>query len=123
MFIASKLLSFATQPLAWVLLLLAAGLFASLRWRGAGNRLCWAALLVLALTGWQAPVDAALRYLEAQSQPPAANAPLAGYAGVVVLGGALERAALWTPSGRIALNSAAERMIVPVPLIDRKSVV
>ncbi len=119
MFIASKLLSFATQPLAWVQLLLAAGLFASLRWRGAGNRLCWAALLVLALTGWQAPVDAALRYLEAQSQPPAANAPLAGYAGVVVLGGALERAALWTPPGRIALNSAAERMIVPVPLMQR----
>jgi uncharacterized SAM-binding protein YcdF (DUF218 family) len=119
MFIASKLLSFATQPLAWVLLLLAAGLLVNWRWRKLGVRLCWTALLVLALTGWQAPADTALRYLESQSMPPDVNAPLADYAGVVVLGGALERAALWRPAGRIALNSAGERMIVPVPLMQR----
>lgn len=119
MFIASKLLSFATQPLAWVLLLLAAGLVASLRWRRFGIGLCWAALLVLALTGWQAPADAALRHLESQSIPPDARANLAGYGGVVVLGGALERAALWQPPGRIALNNAAERMVVPVALMQR----
>lgn len=121
MFIASKLLAFATQPLAWVMLLLAAGLLINLRWTRFGNRLCWAALMLLAFTGWQAPADTALRYLEAQSTPPQANAALSAYAGVVVLGGALERAALWTPPGRIALNSAGERMIIPVALMQRNS--
>ena len=84
MFIAAKLLSFATQPLAWAMLLLAFGLLATRRWPALGNRLCWAALVVLALTGWQVPVDAVLGRLEAQSPPPDASASLAGYAGVVV---------------------------------------
>ncbi len=121
MFIASSLLSFGTQPLAWALLLLTLGLLLMRRWRGAGTRLCWAALLVLAMTGWQLPVDAMLRHLEDQSPAPDANASLSGYAGVVVLGGALERSDLWNFPGRIALNSAAERMIVPIGLMQRNS--
>lgn len=119
MFIASSLLSFGTQPLAWALLLLTFGLLLMRRWRVAGTRLCWAALLVLAMTGWQLPVDAVLRQLEGQSPPPDASASLSGYAGVVVLGGALERSEMWKFPGRIALNSAAERMIVPVGLMQR----
>jgi uncharacterized SAM-binding protein YcdF (DUF218 family) len=119
MFIAAKLLSFATQPLAWALLLLASGLLAARRWPNLGQRLCWAALVVLALSGWQVPVDALLDRLETQSPPPDTSASLAGYAGVVVLGGALERSGMWMPPGRIALNSAAERMIVPVGLMQR----
>lgn len=119
MFIAAKLLSFATQPLAWAMLLLAIGLLAMRRWPAPGKRLCWAALVLLALTGWQVPVDAVLSRLEAQSPPPDASASLAGYAGVVVLGGALERSAMWKVPGRIALNSAGERMIVPVGLMQR----
>ena len=119
MFIAANLLTFGTQPLAWALLLLASGLLCMRRWRRAGTRLCWAALLVLVLSGWQLPVDAVLHQLETQSPPPDASASLAGYAGVVVLGGALERSAMWETPGRIALNSAAERMIVPVGLMQR----
>jgi uncharacterized SAM-binding protein YcdF (DUF218 family) len=119
MFIAAKLLSFATQPIAWAVLLLATGLFCMRRWQTVGTRLCAAALVVLALTGWQAPVDAVLRHLEAQSPAPDPGASLSAYAGVVVLGGALERSALWDAPGRIALNSAAERMIVPVGLMQR----
>ena len=119
MFTASSLLSFGTQPLAWALLLLTLGLLLMRRWRVAGTRLCWSALLVLAMTGWQLPVDAMLRHLEQQSPAPDASASLSGYAGVVVLGGALERSDLWKFPGRIALNSAAERMTVPVGLMQR----
>ena len=113
------MLSFATQPLWWALLLLALGLLVMRRWHATGVRLCWAALAVLAMTGWQLPVNAVLRQLEAQSPPPDASASLAAYAGVVVLGGALERSDMWKTPGRIALNSAAERMIVPVGLMQR----
>ncbi len=119
MFTAASLLSFGTQPLAWALLLLTSGLLLMRRRQVAGTRLCWAALLVLAMTGWQLPVDAMLRHLEEQSPAPDTNASLSGYAGVVVLGGALERSDLWNFPGRIALNSAAERMIVPIGLMQR----
>jgi uncharacterized SAM-binding protein YcdF (DUF218 family) len=118
MFIASSLLSFATQPLSWVLLFLASGLICMPRWRIAGMRLCQAALLILVLSGWQLPVDLALHQLESQTPPPDISTSLKDYAGIVVLGGALERSELWQHPGRIALNSAGERMIVPVGLLQ-----
>jgi uncharacterized SAM-binding protein YcdF (DUF218 family) len=119
MLIAAKMMSFATQPLAWVLLLLAAGLWALQRGHPVGQRLCQAALLVLVLVGWQLPAETLLRHLENQSLAPPPQTTLQGFVGVVVLGGALERSALWQRPGQVALNSAAERMTMPVSLLQR----
>ncbi len=119
MFIASKLLSFATQPLAWALLLLALGLVCMKRWRILGTRLCWAAFIVLALTGWSPLPEYLLRQLETQYPAPDPRADLSRYAGVVVLGGALERSEMWQRPGQMALNAAGERMIAPIGLLKR----
>ena len=119
MFVAAHLLAFGTQPLAWVALALFMGLL-SLRWRRRlGLTLMWGALALLLLIGWQPLADLAMRQLESQYPNPRPNAPLAGYAGMVVLGGALQNSKLWSEHGQIALNEAAERMIVPVGLLQR----
>lgn len=117
MFVASKLLSFATQPLSWVVALLLLGLgLMSLR-RTWGVRLCWAALGVMLLQGWQLPPDALLRQLEAKYPGPGPTSSLQGYAGIVLLGGALESGHIWQTHGQVALNSAAERMTAPIALL------
>ena len=119
MFIAAKLLQFATQPLAWVALLLLGALL-GMHWRRRwGPRLGWAALLVLLLQGWEPLPDALIRQLEARHPEVAASAPLAGYAGVVVLGGALEPAYVWQGHSQPALNEAAERMTAALPLLQQ----
>lgn len=119
MFIASKLLSFATQPVGWAILLLAAGLLCIRRWRTAGLALCWAALLVLLLIGWEGPVDKALHRLESKYPAVTPETSLTPYVGVVVLGGALGSSSLWEKPGQIALTNAAERMVVPLTLLQR----
>lgn len=122
MFYVAKLLSFATQPLNWVLLLLTLGLLCLPRRPRIGTGLCWAALSTLVLAGWQPLPDALLRRLEAQyptRQLAAPGASLEPYAGIIVLGGALEPSYLWQDHGQVALNEAAERMTVPVALMQR----
>jgi uncharacterized SAM-binding protein YcdF (DUF218 family) len=120
MFYVSKLLSFATQPLSWVLLLLTLGLLCLPRRRRIGTALCWAALITLVVTGWQPLPDALLRQLEAQYPTrQVAGASLERYAGIIVLGGATEPSYLWQDHGQVALNEAAERMTVPVALMLR----
>ena len=120
MFIAAKFLAFLTQPLAWVALLIVAA-WLSLRWRPkwvAG----WlgSALALLLLLGWQPLPDALLRQLESRYAPLAPTADLQGYTGVIVLGGALEGAYVWTAPGQSALNDAAERMTEVLPLLRRQ---
>ena len=119
MFLASKLLSFATQPICWAILLLLAGLVCLRTWRRFGLVLCWSALLVLLLTGWEGPVDKALHRLESQYPAIPPEASLKPYVGVVVLGGALGSSPLWEKPGQIALTQAAERMVVPIALLQR----
>lgn len=124
MFYASKVLSFATQPLAWVLALLALALLCHHRLPKIGLRLGWLALILMILAGWQPLPDALLRGLEAQHSVPAwATRPNAiewqRYAGVIVLGGALEPAWMRAGNGQVGLNSAAERMTVPVALLQQ----
>lgn len=119
MFLASKLLSFATQPLAWVLVLLLSGLlFIRVRhtW---GLGLLWAAVSVLLLQGWEPLPDALLRQLEAQYAEPAPSFNSQPYAGVVLLGGALEPSYVWQGHSQPALNEAAERMTVPITLLQK----
>lgn len=122
MFVASKLLSFAIQPLNWVFMLLGFGLLIMGLRRRLGLTLCWFALLVLTLTGWEAPPAALLRALEARypaQSSAVVEADLNRYVGLIVLGGATESSYLWTDHGQTALNGAAERMTIPVALMQR----
>ena len=119
MFIAAKLLVFATQPLAWVALLLLAALLVTHWRRQWGPRFGWAALLVLMLQGWEPLPDALIRQLEARHPELPAKAPLGGFAGVIVLGGALDPAYVWQGHNQPALNDAAERMTAALPLLQQ----
>ncbi len=119
MFIASKFLAFLTQPIAWAILLLAAGLMIFRRAPRAGLALGWAALLVLLLTGWEEPVDKVMRHLENQYPAFAPETSLKPYVGVVVLGGALGSSVFWEKPGQISLNNQAERMVVSIALLQR----
>jgi hypothetical protein len=117
MFVAAKLLQFATQPLAWVALLLLAALL-GLHWRRRwGQHLVGIALALMLLLGWEPLPDAMIRQLEARYPELAADTPLTGYAGVIVLGGALEPAHVWQGHAQPALNDAAERMTAALPLL------
>ena len=138
MFVVSKLLMFVTQPLAWVVLLLLAGLLllrSGLRLANQqqhpntqnktpsqaawGLRFVGLALLVLLVQGWEILPDAGIRRLENTYPPQAAPPDLKNFAGIVVLGGALESASLWEGRTQPALNSAAERMVAPLPLMQQ----
>jgi uncharacterized SAM-binding protein YcdF (DUF218 family) len=123
MFVIASVLAFATQPLAWALLLLTGSLvlgrLSGRRFQTWARRLGVAAFVALFVTGWLPPVDALMNHLESQSTPPDPAADLSGYAGLVVLGGALESSSMWEYPGRIALNAGGERMVVAVALMQR----
>ena len=110
MFIASKILAFLTEPLAWVALLVAAGLLSVNRRPRLCKGLLTSSLLILLLLGWTPLSNAVLRPLETRFAPVLPDADLRLYTGVVILGGALESSYLWTLPGQYMLNSAAERM-------------
>ena len=121
MFITAKLLAFATQPLAWVAVLLTLGLLSLRRQQSnkerRGGGLIVIGLLILLFQGWEPLPDALLRQLEAQHAGPSQVDSLKKYAGVIVLGGALEPAYVWQGHHQPALNDAAERMTTPVTLL------
>ena len=119
MFFASKLLSFATQPLAWVLVLLLIGLLCMRLRHTWGQGLVWAAFSILLLQGWEPLPDTLLRQLEAQYTGLTGKNNLQSYTGVIVLGGALEPAYIWQGHNQVALNDAAERMTVPITLLQQ----
>jgi uncharacterized SAM-binding protein YcdF (DUF218 family) len=119
MFIAANLLAFVTQPLAWVIVLLTLGLLTLRRWQRTATGLLWAALLVLVVQGWQPLPDMLIRQLESRHPPVPSQADLSRYAGLVVLGGALEPAYVWAGHDQPALNGAAERMTAALPLLQR----
>lgn len=78
----------------------------------------WTALVILLLQGWVPLPDSLLRQLETQHAGPSPTDNLRSYTGVVVLGGALEPAYVWQGHGQVALNEAAERMTVPLALMQ-----
>ena len=117
MFLASKFLLFLTQPLAWVAALQLVGLLLITtrpRW---AVRLCAISLGLLLLLGWEPLPNVALRYLETQYPATTPEQDWHNYAGVIVLGGALEPAYVWTAPQQSALNDAAERMTEVIPLL------
>ena len=118
MFVLAKLLAFVTQPLAWVMALLALGLLLLQRWPRRAKPLLWAALALLVVQGWQPLPELLIRELENRHPPLPATADLDSYAGLVVLGGALEPAYVWAGHGQPALNGRAERMTAPLPLLQ-----
>ena len=121
MFIASKLLSFLVQPLAWVALLMLLSAVWMTRRPRAARRALLLALVLGVMVGWLPLADALMRPLENRYSVPAdvAAGQLRGYAGVVVLGGAIDSADIWRAHGQVALNGAAERMTVPVTLLQQ----
>lgn len=120
MFIAAKLLSFATQPLAWVALLIFAAMLCLHTRPKWGMKMGWSALALLLVLGWEPLPDALLRHLEAQFPALTPDTPLQTYTGVVVLGGALEPSYVWSVPGQSALNDHAERMTEVLPLLHRQ---
>jgi uncharacterized SAM-binding protein YcdF (DUF218 family) len=121
MFIVAKILAFATQPLAWAALLL---VLALLRMQGKtranshrGRGLIFSALFVLLLQGWEPLPDALLRQLETTYPAQQPGASLKNFTGVIVLGGALEPSYVLHGNNQPALNSAAERMTMPLSLL------
>lgn len=116
--LAAKLLSLGTQPLAWVVVVLLAAVLLWQRPRLARG-LVITALCMLILIGWQPLPDMLIRSLEGQYAEIAPEADLQRFAGVIVLGGALEPAFQTTPHSQPVLNDAAERMTAVLPLLTR----
>lgn len=118
LFEAYKLLTaLATQPLAWLTLLLAVGTL--LLWRGrlaAGRRWVAAALLGLLLLGWLPLPGWLLHTLETLHAPAERSAGVAAYAGVVVLGGSFEAAGLQQGRAQPQLKASADRLTEAVAL-------
>ena len=119
MFIASRVLAFAEEPLFWAIALLSCGLLLSRVRRRLGMGLAWTALAVLVGSGWTTIPDHLLRQLELRYPRVAANAPLDGYTGIVLLGGALAHSRLWEAHKQVALNDQAERMTAAVTLMRK----
>lgn len=103
-----------TDPLFWVALVLALGWLLMRRRPVAARRCVGLGLVLLLLLGWSAPPDRLLHALETWHAP-AAQSP-SSYAGVVVLGGAFERAALQRGREQVQLNAHAERLTEAVAL-------
>ena len=119
MFIAAKFLALITQPLVYVVVLLAAGLLLTRYRPSLSRRLTGAALTVLLVMGWMPLPDLLVRQLEGQYAEMAPQTDLSGYAGIVVLGGALVSGQVWLGHTQPLLNDAAERMTTAVALLQR----
>lgn len=119
MLLLSKLLNILAQPLNVVLALLVLSVLLRGRAPARARQLGVAALLLLALVGLRPLPDALLHQLESQSAEPAADADLRGYAGMVVLGGALEAGRISQEHVQPLLGESAERVTVAVSLWQR----
>lgn len=120
MFIAAKFTAFLTQPLAWIALLLFMTLLLVKSRPAVAWRLGSFTLALLLMLGWEPLPDALVRHLEQQYPPIAREQVAAPTVGVVVLGGALESAYVWSVPGQSALNDAAERMTEALALLRQQ---
>jgi uncharacterized SAM-binding protein YcdF (DUF218 family) len=97
-----------TDPLFWVVAILLIGFLLGHRRPAAFRRWMGAGLLLLVLLGWRALPDRLMHGLETWYAP-ASQAPSA-YAGIVVLGGGLERASVQRGRDDVQMNAHAERL-------------
>ena len=116
MFLLSKLLGLATEPAFWILLSILIAIVQLPRNPQAARRWLVAASAVLLLAGWAPLPDALLRHLERQYPDPP-SLPVQQYAGVVVLGGALESGYVGEGTDEPQVNGAVERMTTVLPLL------
>lgn len=119
MLLLSKLLNLLAQPLNGVLVLLLLAVLLGRRHPARARQLSIVALSVLLLTGLQPLPDALLAGLENQHAELAPDADLRAYAGVIVLGGALESGRISQQHVQPLLNDSAERMTLAVSLWQR----
>jgi uncharacterized SAM-binding protein YcdF (DUF218 family) len=120
MFIAAKFLAFLTQPLAWVAMLMVLAVLLVHRHPHRAQTLGGMAVVLLVVLGWEPLPNTLLRQLEDRYPPLGVHADLTRYAGVIVLGGALEPAYMWSVPDQSALGDAAERMTEVLPLLKRQ---
>ncbi len=118
MFILSKLLSAITQPMFWLAMWWTLALLILTRWRRPAVIMLWSGLIALGLLGFQSIPDALLRPLENRYSVPAAET-IERHAGVIVLGGAVGHPDSFVAHGQVPLGDAAERMTVPVGLLQQ----
>ena len=119
MFFAAKVLALITQPLSWVIALLLVALLLPAHKAHWMKRLTACALATLLMVGWEPLPDFLIRQLENEYAEMPPQADLRGYAGLVVLGGALESGYVAQAHAQPVLNSAAERMTSVVPLLQQ----
>ncbi|MBC7620867.1 MAG: YdcF family protein [Candidatus Saccharibacteria bacterium] len=119
MFFLGKVLGLITQPLVWVAALLAIGLLVSWRKPRLGRGWIGGALGLLLLMGWLPLPDLGLRALEGRYAEIAPGADLSGYAGLVLLGGAMGSGYVAQAHSQPVLNDAAERMSATVAILLR----
>jgi uncharacterized SAM-binding protein YcdF (DUF218 family) len=119
MFVASKILALLAQPLHWVVVLLALSALLGGQRRVLGRRLAAAALLLLLALGWQPLPDLLIRRLESAYPEFSPDADMSAFAGVLVLGGAMESGYLAQDHTQPLLGTGAERMTAAVALAQR----
>lgn len=115
-FFVSKLLAAITQPIFWLALWWLLALLLVSRKPSSSARMLWVGLVVLGLLGFRVVPDALLRPLENRYPVPSAQS-IERYAGVIVLGGALEHPASYLTHQQVPLGESAERMTVPLGLM------
>jgi uncharacterized SAM-binding protein YcdF (DUF218 family) len=111
-FVFSKLVQFCIEPLNWAIVFVALGLlFLSLRKPQQCKRLLLLALEDLLLVGWLPTSEVFLRALE-DGVPKVQIAQMseADFAGIIILGGAIEGGEITMDRGEISIGSAAERV-------------
>lgn len=111
-FVFSKIVQFCIEPLNWVIICVALGLlFLSLRKPQLCKRLLLLALADLLLVGWLPTSEVFLRALE-DGVPKVQIAQMseADFAGIIILGGAIEGGEITMDRGEISIGSAAERV-------------
>ena len=118
MFFASKILALITQPLTWAILVLFVALWLPAHKVQLMKRLIACAVVLVLAMGWQPLPDFFIRQLENHYPESSADTVFRGYAGVVVLGGALDSGHVAQARLQPVLNSAAERMTSVVPLLQ-----
>jgi uncharacterized SAM-binding protein YcdF (DUF218 family) len=119
MFFLGKVLGLITQPLVWVAVLLVLGFLTLNRKPCWGRGMVATALSVLLLMGWLPLPDQGLRALEGRFAEIAPDANLSGYAGVILLGGAMGSGHVAQAHHQPVLNNAAERMSATAALLLR----
>ena len=111
-FVFSKIVQFCIEPLNWIIVFVALGLlFLSLGKTQLCKRLLLLALADLLLVGWLPTSEVLLRTLE-DGVPKVQLTQMseADFAGIIILGGAIEGGEIAVDRGEISIGSAAERV-------------